>query len=541
MALSARFKDALNQSQNIGTRDQILTNQGYATSNTAATLAPLGTAPVSTNMLANPTPLNIPQLSPNTSNSAVFATTNPILDEATATVQGANIASGATNTQNQIDAGTQYVESLFGDKNAVLANQASSEEEKQLLQANNDLTDLNKKIADTQVALRAEQDTIKGRGDITKEGQAGLLNNVEEKYSRNLADLAIRQAAATGNISRLEATSDRKTQMLLAPIDNKIKYYTDYVQKNLDSLSNKQIAQANQIIQQQNKLKEEITATEQAKTSLLIEASKNGVKLSSEIVAQITSAGSAQEAVAVLARNGISLQDPKDVELRQAQINSANRANQSSVNSGAVYATDLDAIIGATVSTIPSKFGQETFNNQIKNARNDEDRINLVAAQVLKGQSSEFKKDFASQAVGVSQIDKAIKLLDEGVKTGVINNAAQYVYNLSGKDFDPKLAQINGLLVSAIQPYRSSVTGAAWGSQEDAEYEQLFGSTKYSPTELRQRLVQTKELMKSKSSEGLNAFVNPLGYNENVFIQDDKTANTSTDSNKLKDPLGLFN
>ena len=181
------------------------------------------------------------------------------------------------------------------------------------------------------------------------------------------------------------------------------------------------------------------------------------------------------------------------------------------------YKNDLDAIIGATLSTIPSKFGQETFNTQVSKARNDEDKINLVAAQVLKGQPAEFKNDFRNQAVGVSMIDKAIAEIDSGVKTGAINNAKQYTYNLVGKDFDPALARIQGYITSAIQPYRNSVTGAAWGEQEEAEYQSLFGSTKYSPAELKQRLLQTKELLKSKSAEGLNAFVNPLGTYDNAF------------------------
>lgn len=210
-------------------------------------------------------------------------------------------------------------------------------------------------------------------------------------------------------------------------------------------------------------------------------------------------------------------------------------ATGGGVSAGGQYADDLDAIVGTVLSTIPSKFGQQTFNQQVANARDDADKINLVAAQVLKGQPAEFKNDFRNQAVGIAELDKAINLLDSGVQTGVIRNGAQYLFNVVGKDFDPKLAAINAHIVSAIQPYRNSVTGAAWGQQEDAEYAQLFGSTKYSPAELRQRLVQTKEMLKSKSAEGLNSFVNPLGYYDNPFSVgtltpevEQQTANTTS-------------
>lgn len=183
------------------------------------------------------------------------------------------------------------------------------------------------------------------------------------------------------------------------------------------------------------------------------------------------------------------------------------------------YQSDLDAIIGATLSTIPTKFGQQTFNSQILKSRNDADKINLIASQVLKGAPANIKTDFVNQTVGINELDKAISLIDQGVQTGLLQNAAQYTYNLAGKDFDPKLAQISGYITAAIQPYRNSVTGAAWGAQEEQEYQSLFGSTKFSPQELRQRLVQTRELLKDKSVQGLNAFVNPLGSFGNPFSE----------------------
>lgn len=177
--------------------------------------------------------------------------------------------------------------------------------------------------------------------------------------------------------------------------------------------------------------------------------------------------------------------DQLDMDYKRAQIGATNRSNLGvgggmGVGGGGAYGNDLDALIGTVLSTIPSKFGQETFQAQMGRARNDADKINLIAAQVLKNQPAELKTDFANQAVGISQIDKAINLIDSGVETGVLQNAAQYTFNLFGKDFDPKLAQISSYITGAIQPYRNSVTGAAWGDQEDAEYSALFGTTKFS-------------------------------------------------------------
>lgn len=186
-------------------------------------------------------------------------------------------------------------------------------------------------------------------------------------------------------------------------------------------------------------------------------------------------------------------------------------------SSSSAYKNDLDAVIGATLVTIPSKFGQEQFNAQLSKARNDGDKINLIASTVLKNSPNEVKTDFSNQSIAVSNIDKAIAEIDKGAKTGVINNALQKGFNLIGKDYDPALQSVAAYIVSAVQPYRNSVTGAAWGSQEENEYQQLFGSTAFSPAELKQRLERLKGIMVNKSVQGLNTFVNPLNTYANPF------------------------
>jgi hypothetical protein len=210
--------------------------------------------------------------------------------------------------------------------------------------------------------------------------------------------------------------------------------------------------------------------------------------------------------------------DPSELITVNKGLTPSQKAEGAGLGSaGGQYGSDIDAIIGATKATITSKFGQATFDQQMARARDEADKINLVASVVLGKADSQTKSDFANQAVGMKQIDKAIKKLDEGTKTGVLQAGAQYAANFFGKDYDPALAEINQLITSAIQPYRNSVTGAAWGDQEDGEYNMLFGSTKYSPAELRQRLVGVKDILASKSASALNSYVNPIGYYDNPF------------------------
>jgi hypothetical protein len=190
----------------------------------------------------------------------------------------------------------------------------------------------------------------------------------------------------------------------------------------------------------------------------------------------------------------------------------------ASGSSGAVsstpYSSDLDAMIGNVFNIIPSENGKVAFRNSIAKARNDSDKINTIATVALKNSPSEFRNDFVNQSVGIKQIEKALSVLDKGVQTGLIENGKQYVFNLFGRDFDPNLAAIDSYIISAIQPYRNSITGAAWGDQEDGEYQQLFGSTKFAPEELRNRLERLKNLLIDKSVSGLNVSLSPLGeYN----------------------------
>jgi len=191
----------------------------------------------------------------------------------------------------------------------------------------------------------------------------------------------------------------------------------------------------------------------------------------------------------------------------------------SNVGGSKTYANDLDAFIDNVVNLIPTKFGQETFKTSMAKARTDADKIRTAATVVLKNSPAPVKEAFANQAVGMKEIDKAIALLDEGVKTGAVVNGKQYAYNVVGKDFDPKLAAINAHIVGAIQPYRNTVTGAAWGTQEDNEYASLFGSTKYEPRELKERLQRVKEIMQEKSVQGLSSQVDPFSTGETNFFE----------------------
>lgn len=362
------------------------------------------------------------------------------------------------------------------------------------------------------IVAKQQQDLLSTRGTLSAEGSTeavygGIAATINREAAIKALPVQAQIAAAQGNLDLAQdyLTDLRKIKQEAIDVDY------SYNMKKFDAISG--FVTGEQKIRL-DKMKDNETRAHQTTTANLSEQSKwaeiakdNG---QSNLISRIYALNPASPTF----RQDLAIETSKinslEAQKKLADINTVDAATKP-------YANDLEAIIGSTLSTIPTKFGQETFKKQIASARNDADKMNLIAAQVLKGQPNELRLDFANQAAGIASIDKALVLLDEGTKTGVLKNAIQYTYNLSGKDFDPNLAKVNSYITSAIQPYRNSVTGAAWGDQEEAEYASLFGSTKYSPAELKQRLLQTKETLKSKSAIGLNTFVNPLGVYGNQF------------------------
>lgn len=390
--------------------------------------------------------------------------------------------------------------------------------------------------------LEAEQQGLVRQVERIRKNDQGLfgggmeqeINRVERESLTKQADLALLQSAANRDLSTAQGIIDRKIELMTEPLKLKLQFDQFFYNENKDQLTKAQDRQF-QLMAQSDKTSLDFAQSNQKQIhDAFIMAAQNGAPES--VQKSILAASTSEEAMQAA---GGYFVDPLDRQYKQAQIAniyadnarlSGGSAGGTGVGGAGDYASDLDAIIGATLSTIPTKFGQAAFQSQMNKARNDADRINLVAAQVLKGQPAEFKNDFRNQSVGVSMIDKAIAELDKGTQTGAISASQQYAANFFGKDFDPALAKINGYITAAIQPYRNSVTGAAWGDQEDQEYQQLFGSIKYSPAELKQRLLQTKELLKSKSAEGLNSFVNPLGVYDNQFETGGLTPQTPDES-----------
>ena len=440
--------------------------------------------------------------------------------------------------------------SLVGES-AYRAEQEKAQDIAGLSQTQRDIATQLKQIqAEAQaIPLQLQQDsTARGRtaGGVAPLQTAALRNNAIRALT-----VGSLLEASRGNLTTALDLVDRAVAQRFDPIKSEIEVTKSNLQRIIDSpqysLEQKNRAQAQLDLQKQRENTEK-TKEENTKTiyGLALSAQQNGAP-----TAIVSTIMSSPDLASALKNAGTYLENETEASIKRYNFAARNGYKGSYTQfldeeaarkrketgvidpaTGQTYANELEAVIGNVPNLIQSQNGKVAFASSIKRARSDADKLNAVATVVLKNSTSEVRNDFVKQAQAISSIDKAIAELDKGAQTGVLQNAAQYTFNVFGKDFDPKLAAISGYITSAIQPYRSSITGAAWGEQEEAEYSNLFGSTKFSPTELKERLVRLKEIMRDKSAIALNTQINPLGTQQNFFTPIETQSSFTSPSGK---------
>jgi hypothetical protein len=283
------------------------------TSSVSRAITPQSLAPV--------TSVQIPTITPNTASAGIIASTQPTpLQQATDTVNSE--FTGINQAQNAKQGIVDQIKELFGQESDLQTNQQNSPEMLKAQQAQADLADINDKIAKQQVALRGEQDSINSRGDISASAQQGLLNNVNDTYGRRLADLAILQSAARGNVTDYTTAAEKALQMKLAPIQTQIDYLTKYASANADQLTQDQKDKLNAVIAEKKSLADKTTADSKTLNDVVTKAMDSGIRIPTATLAKMQA--DPANAAAIAARDGVILVNPLDTEYKQAQIRSLN-------------------------------------------------------------------------------------------------------------------------------------------------------------------------------------------------------------------------
>lgn len=187
--------------------------------------------------------------------------------------------------------------------------------------------------------------------------------------------------------------------------------------------------------------------------------------------------------------------------------------------------TDYDILAEAVSNKLGSVAAKNSFKAQYAKAKTDEDKIKILAANVVLPNT--IKNGIIQNTQVTRSLDDVLAKLDGGIKTGLLKAGQSYIANKVGSGADKQIEAIKSKLITAVQPYRNKITGAAWGTQEEAEYQALLGSVKFSPEDLKNKLNIFKSTLREQSQAALLAGIDPLGaINQNSVIQTNQNLTT---------------
>lgn len=141
----------------------------------------------------------------------------------------------------------------------------------------------------------------------------------------------------------------------------------------------------------------------------------------------------------------------------------------------------LDAFTNASISLGGTKEDKAAFKRSIEsslaenNVAGAKDKITRAAIASLPAASQTAAIDRTTALDAFNAIKTMLQAYRaKGGDTGLLTGNLQQVKNKFGQTGDPELVKLGAEMNSVLQKYRNSVTGAAWGAQESAEYRSLM-------------------------------------------------------------------
>lgn len=207
---------------------------------------------------------------------------------------------------------------------------------------------------------RAELNEIRALDNqfMSAEGKNAAVREISRRYAFQKADVALLQSAANRDLDTASRIIDRKIALQLEPLQTQLEFTKLFYQENRDLFSKADDRAFQTRIKQLDQEYETTKENRTAIANLQLEALKNGVMIPASVMAELNKAKDAAEATQILARSGISLQDPLEREGLQLR-NQALRADLASEGGGASTVTPggqvqpskqtiLEQLIGST-------------------------------------------------------------------------------------------------------------------------------------------------------------------------------------------------
>lgn len=486
---------------------------------------------------------------PNTTNvtSPVSSIISDVTSQAQIGIDNANkeyqmlLASTGDKASQAYKGMSDAVKELYTKKGDITAGQSKLEEQAGLSTEQKTLNDLNNQIASQNVQLRQEQDRI--RALSMSEAQRNVeLNNIQDTFGRRIVDLAILKSAAQGNIEAIKSDAERKTKLLLAPIEDALTYYKDFESANIDRLDEKEQQQLSFIQSNLEKQKADIKELESAKASAIMSIASEGGGKDLALNSAINSAKSITDIAKLAASSGyIGLTD------RLYKIAQTNKLN-------AEAAKDIAAgLIDAKMATL--QVGSPEYNKalMLSSAKNKDGLAPDQRQKIAQSKQALSGLETLNKLLGGKDVSNSDSKAIFGEGTGAIKGRLRTLASQLGGDTDAAAinATVQGLVPTVargifgevgvltnedIENYKKTVGGI--NTPEDANR-----AVAYLLTDTLEKTYTNTILDAARNQQNVSGFVDD--YNSIVSrttnLKDKLVQPTTATSNKTQDPLGIFN
>ena len=301
---------------------------------------------------------------------------------------------------------------------------------------------------------------------MTQEAIAGEISRIERDSASKKADLAIALSLAERRFDRVKGIAERKVEMELAPLRQELELEKSFYEENKELFSEQErrAFELKKLETQQtydNKKQERNTISD-----LAVTVAGNGAP--ANVVSAVLNAANQESAILAA---GTYFQKPTT---KTGTINTIN---------GLTGNPFYDALANASIG-LPENQRIENNNRltALISSGQDEKARELIKRTAYQSLTGTERAATVERSQAIDSLITIKEALNEYVaKTGdtnIVSGNIQDALRKIGTAGDPELAKIGTRITQALQIYRSSVTGAAWGEQEDQEYNQLFPSFK---------------------------------------------------------------
>lgn len=367
--------------------------------------------PISSANLTPQTPLNVPNSPVSTEAEGLSGFTSSYAEQfkkqqselAKATQEASVAKEGEKNT----------LKDIYNSITGIFESRPAEEQKAGLDVKAQKVTDVTNQIEALDRAEVNEQRALEGQGlTDTQKGQRS--REISRRYAFQKADLALIQSAANRDYETAFNILERKTQLQLEPLKLKLDFQKLFYEENKDAFNKAEQREFDNLVKGTERQYNEEKATKDSVASLLMTALQNGVNVPARVIKELDSARSSAEATQILARNGISLQDPLDRENKlltnqklRADILASAGGSERNVDNIMAYASQF-----ADTGKLPSP-------SELKLAGLSVGEVTNYARQMPKQEGAlvSAKTGVKSSALSPAQEDGILALYDISKKT----------------------------------------------------------------------------------------------------------------------------